>query len=183
MDGCFNQTEGAKKTLRTKAYDINLHLREGFIVPMQNISRFADFYPEETYTSTTAIQMLPTSFHLLPKCNDTFCSASGDFINDDGLSINVTDAQNVYHLEYLQDLASPDSVSITFSMSANATSFQGSQVNYNDILSTVEIYNAKALGLDSATKYTTTVEFYDGSFAKLNAAEYDEVTDRLALPH
>jgi hypothetical protein len=152
-------------------------------VPMQNISRFAEIFPEETYTSTSAIQQLPTSFHLLPVCNATFCSASGDFINDDGELIDVTDAQNVYHLEYLQDLASPDVVSITFSMSANATKYTNSQVNYNDILSTVEIYNAKALGLDSPTSYTTEVTFYDGSSAKLNAAVYDEVTDRLMLPH
>ena len=72
------------------------------------------------------------------------CVASGDFINDDGVALNLTAVQNIYHFSYLQDLSDPDHLNLTVTMSANATQYDASTVNSNDLLASLEIYNAAA---------------------------------------
>ena len=65
-------------------------------------------------------------------------------------------------------------------MSANATSYKDAQINQNDQLGNVEIYNAKAQGLDS--DYSVQAKMTDGSSVIINTATYDADSDRLILP-
>jgi len=46
-----------------------------------------DFVAQMT---TTYLQKNQTDFHILPTCSATKCTASGTFINDDGLTTDVT---------------------------------------------------------------------------------------------
>lgn len=52
-------------------------------------------------------------------------------------------------------------------------------INANDILSTLEIYNAAAYGMNNANGYSVQATFEDGTFKTLVDASYDAKSDRL----
>lgn len=99
--GCTTNEGDSSITLPlpSKAYDFHLHIREGFIIPMQDA--------ETLNVNTTAdLQKEPVDFHILSALNSTYekpyYEASGDYINDDGVSTKGS-VTNAYTLNYFQD--------------------------------------------------------------------------------
>lgn len=98
-DTCFFSA-GATKTLSSKAYDAYLHLRQGYIAPMQDGPALADEERKELKVRTTKdLQQNPVDFHLLPECK-TDCDATGRYLNDDGEVLDLENNVNIYSLSY-----------------------------------------------------------------------------------
>jgi len=164
--GCQTFTTGQNVTLETKAWNFYVHLLEGHIVPMQDAA---------LNTSTIAdLQQLPVDFHVHASCDSSICSASGEYLNDDGLVLELENNQNVYALHYQH---SGGSASLSVDLLAQATHYADSRVNRNDALGKVEIYNAKAQGLDGS--FSVTAHLKDGTGRLLGPARYDALADRL----
>jgi len=77
----------------------------------------------------------PVELHILPLCDASNCAATGRYLNDDGLSLNVT--ANEYTLAYAQPVGGV----ITLTVTANDGA---AVVDKNDVLGTLQIYNAAA---------------------------------------
>ena len=95
--GCFTQIESGVIETSTKAFEFALHLKQGKIIPMQDGTSLAI----NNGTSTIKqLQDFATDFHILPNCSDfNECTAAGDFINDDGETINIHE-RNTHRLTY-----------------------------------------------------------------------------------
>ena len=174
--GCTTYATGTTVSMSTKAYDFHLHLRAGFIVPMQDGVGLAS--GAANVTSTFDLQSHPVDFHVLPSCNATFCVASGDYINDDGLNTALDGNVNVYEMMYAQDVTTTK-LDLVIVHHVNATNLPNNQVNKNDALGMIQIYNAAAQSLNVA--FTVTATMLDGSTKNLSDAAYDATSDRLVF--
>ena len=110
--------------------------------------------------------------------------AIGQYLNDDGLVLDVKDNQNIYTLSYTHTNTTasevPALLTLTVASTDAATNFESSKVNENDVLSSIYINNAKALNLDK-NSFSVKVTNKDKSTSTLDNATYDTVFDRLAL--
>lgn len=118
-------------------------------------------------------------FHIHPHCWDSACQASGDYINDDGLVLNLEGNQNVYKIKYYTRV-SPAQLTLSFEQPSKATNYKGSRVNGNDALGRVEIYNARAQGL--VGRFSVEALLKDHTLLLLHDASYDAAADRLVHP-
>ena len=93
IEPCFKST-GEWKTMRTKAYDYYLHIKEGSIVPLQNAHQIRP-------STTSDLQKQKVNLHILGK-ESTMPSASweaeGKYVNDDGVTLNLTGNYNLYQI-------------------------------------------------------------------------------------
>ena len=116
----------------------------------------------------------PIELHILPDCSSGDCKATGRYLNDDGLTLDIEGKQNIYQFDYSKDQSGGD---ITIVVTQKETT--GDVIDKNDVLGTLQIYNAKAMGLDTAT-YDVKAKLTDGTdkeFGKTQA--YVTETDRL----
>ena len=88
---CF-KTDGVTQKRNSKAYDYYVHLRQGFIIPIQdafniNAQTIYDLQakPVDLHINPSPTPWAPSSWH-----------ASGVYINDDGESFNITGNYNQY---------------------------------------------------------------------------------------
>jgi len=163
----------------TMAYEYYLHLRSGFIVPMQDGSMLAK---EKGARTTADLQKYPVDFHINPACNATFCVADGTYLNDDGVILDITANQNIYEMSYVQDLSAADTFTLTIDHLFNATNYgTDNVVNMNDNLGNIEIYNAAAQGFSAANNYTVQGTKLDGTTQTQFTFEmyYETTSDRL----
>lgn len=132
-------------------------------------------------STTIGLQNYPVDFHLLPDCSNSKedCHAQGLYINDNGVDLDLDNKQNMYDLTYshAQGTATPPKLELNLNQLKEATQYQSSMVNKNDLLGSIEIYNGKAMGLDAT--YTTSAKLRDGTEIPLADATYDSATDRL----
>ena len=84
-------------TMRTKAYDKYVHLREGYMIPMQDGK---DLVMNQNVTTLKELQNHPMSIHVNPTCNASACSATGDYSNDDGLVFDLKNNRNWYAFSF-----------------------------------------------------------------------------------
>jgi len=140
-----------------------------------------DFVAQMT---TTYLQKNQTDFHILPTCSATKCTASGTFINDDGVTTDVTQ-RNTYAFTYEHDVVtttpvSPVSMTVTIKTSGVMT-----MINANDLLNKIEIYDATRFGMDLATgaTYSVVVNFFDTKKAAqdLGTAAWSCFGDKLEI--
>lgn len=102
------------------------------------------------------------------------------YFNDDGVTLDKTDF-NQYHFTYSQpNGVNPASLTLDLSNKQikNPSKNEGA-INANDHLSTLEIYNAAAYGMDNASGYTVRATMEDGSSKTLVDASYVSESDRL----
>jgi hypothetical protein len=135
--------------LASKAYDYHVHLREGFIIPMQN-------GPVQNkhmnITNTYQQQDLPVDLHIHPSCvngTDTSkCFATGRYINDDGVTLEMENNTNFYEFSFSKENVPTATVfTLNVTQKMNATNFDNGVVNMNDAVNSIQIYNAELLGL------------------------------------
>lgn len=118
------------------------------------------------------LKAAPFDLHVLPLCDTTSCAANGRYLNDDGVSVDVTGAQNIYTLQYAQ----PVGGAITLTV---ATLVDGTVVDQNDVLGSLQIYNAAAQGL-STDLYNVVATKKDASTIDLGqTSAYSAQSDRL----
>uniref|UniRef100_A0A7S3CS22 Alpha-glucosidase n=1 Tax=Strombidium rassoulzadegani TaxID=1082188 RepID=A0A7S3CS22_9SPIT len=165
---CVAYAEGQTVTLAARAYDFHLHLRAGYIVPMQDTSSL-------DFKTSADLQAKPVDLHMHASCTDT-CTAQGRYLNDDGVTVDLDGKQNIITMA-LTGAPSAD-IQIAFEQTASASSMEDSKVNENDVIGDIFLYNAKALGLDAKHTVTATI----GEEQKVvGEADYDETNDKLVL--
>jgi len=92
---------GQSYTLPTNVYQYDVHLREGYIVPLQNATR-------HKVNTTKDLQSNPVDLHIHPTCMDNKeCGANGTLLNDDGEVLNYMDAQNRYSFNFTMKADTP----------------------------------------------------------------------------
>ena len=100
---CAEYATGTSVTQRTYAFDFYLDLLAGNIVPMQNATALANITSTTPKQLTTAaLQAEPVEIHVMPKCGTAAgspCTAAGDYINDDGETLDLTQ-RNTYAISY-----------------------------------------------------------------------------------
>jgi len=98
---------GSTKTLATKAYDFYLHLRAGYMMPFQDAFKMG----YDKIKTSQDLKDHPMELHILADCDGTNCIANGRYLNDDGLSLNVT--ANEYTLAYAQPVGGVITLTVT----------------------------------------------------------------------
>jgi alpha-glucosidase (family GH31 glycosyl hydrolase) len=113
FDSCFTNSGnvGAYQTFPSDLTDYQVHLREGFIVPLQDtMSKQA-----KPFNTSKDLQSQPVDFHILGKeTNYPEWQSSGRYINDDGLSLNITGNYNSYNIKAAFD--GNDNITVNFEM-------------------------------------------------------------------
>jgi len=166
-DACFTST-GETKDYVTKAYAFQLHLRDGYIVPLQDAKTLKAMTSKD-------LQDHPVDLHINPACDANACSAKGSYLNDDGVTTDVDHQRNIYDLT-LTGKASDVTLGITNETVAE-TETKG-HINMNDVIGTVQIYNAKAQGFDGDSTVKITM-WGDAKAPTAADAKYDSTLDRL----
>lgn len=166
--------------MRSKAYDFYVHLREGHMIQFQNVTAIEESNPKLQMLTTADMQQQPVEFHVLPTCNDTDCTAAGDYLNDDGVILNLTNNRNIYSLAFgFKKGGSPQTLTFSLTHVLFAQNYPQGVVNMNDLLGGLFIYNANALNLKGT--YNVSVTTTEGT-SKINAqGVYDAYTDRLVI--
>jgi hypothetical protein len=97
----------------------------------------------------------------LPACNATNCIASGTYINDDGLTLDLTQ-RNTYTFTYNHDVVTATKYPLSITITVKTSGLK-KMINPNDYLNSIEIYDATFFGMDEATgpTYGVTVNFID----------------------
>ena len=90
---CFNSV-GQYMTYPAKEYDYQLHLREGYIIPMQDT-----FNESIKFQTTSDLQKYPIDLHVLGKQVDSSTwTASGIYFTDDGVTLEYQKRYNKYSI-------------------------------------------------------------------------------------
>jgi alpha-glucosidase (family GH31 glycosyl hydrolase) len=93
-ENCVESQAGESHNKSSLAYEFYLHLRGGYIAPLQD----AEYYNVRT---TQDLKKWDVDFHILPLCDFGKCNATGRYLNDDGISVDVKGKQNIYNLTYV----------------------------------------------------------------------------------
>lgn len=127
---------GQTVDLPSKAYDYGLHLREGYLIPHQDAAALKAM-------TTVDLQNQPVDFHILGSKVSTDSPnwrSQGVYVNDDGLSLDITDKWNRYDITVTGQFsgASPSiTVRLTQSVASKTVSKDDpscTAVNQNDYL-------------------------------------------------
>ena len=179
--GCIDNAVGTTVTLSTLAYEFYLHLMGGTIIPMQDGKNLA---LTANVSTTFDLQQQPVDIHVLPICTAASCVSSGWYVNDDGEVLDLWPAkvQNNYIFGYKQDLVlTPTMLTVNINHALKATDVNAdAQINKNDAMSSIQIYNAAAMGISTGT-WTSEATLLDGSLVALAVPTYDTVSDRLVF--
>lgn len=175
-EACVTYEQGQEVELDSKAYDFYLHLREGYIVPMQDAKAL-------NAMTSADLQKQPVDFHVSPTANTTHFVAMGRYLNDDGVVLNVTGYQNVYGITY-ESVKTDVGSTMFFERSANASMVESDHpevVNANDELSTIKFHNAKATMNSQNMKVSAVFKNDTATPVPLTDATYDETLDILTF--
>ena len=122
--------------------------------------------------TTADLQAHPVDIHVLPLCDESKCTATGHYVNDDGLTLDMTQ-RNTYTMSYEQPPSvTPNTLTLTVSVDGKKA-----MINNNDHFGHFEIYNAKAYGMDTSS-YTVSA-MVGGTAVPLDDAVYVPSSDRL----
>lgn len=173
---CFTSpTGGIMKTFPSDLNDYQVHLRQGYIVPLQDTQTKA-------FSTSKDLQSWEVDFHILgnkPEGTSSW-SAAGVYLNDDGETLNYAGKFNKYQLT-AQSSATSFTVNIDMLASAPETTPGCTAVNQNDYLGKVYFYNAKNFANDGDYDVAVTTRPDSKVTAKAGTATYDAASDRLIL--
>lgn len=111
-ENCFTAgAQGVMKNYPSDLTDYQVHLREGYIVPLQDtMSQQA-----KPFNTSKDLQSQSVDFHILGQVtNNSEWQSSGRYINDDGLSLNITGNYNSYNIKAAFD--GNDNITVNFEM-------------------------------------------------------------------
>mmetsp|Transcript_30773 Transcript_30773/g.30265 ORF Transcript_30773/g.30265 Transcript_30773/m.30265 type:complete len:324 (+) Transcript_30773:586-1557(+) len=172
---CFDLTDGgAHKDLPSTLLDYQLHLRAGYILPMQDASSVLQSYD---------LQALNTNFYLIPDTANTDKStslssmnaaASGYIYYDDGVTLDVLPTRFDLYFT-LGDETTP----AVFTVNQVLSDYPAQDLKQEQI-GTIMIMLASQSGLDTATTATVVHNDKQGTTADL-VPTYDATTDILTI--
>ena len=175
--GCIVQATAGTVTLASKAYDFHLHLREGYVIPIQDAT---SLHKAKLVNTTRDLQKYGVEFHMLPSCDDSKCTAAGDYLNDDGTRLDkLNEYQNIYNITYNSANTAINSITVDFARHASASGISDGHVNNNDLLTGIQIYNAAGLQINA--DFTVKSTDQDDKTTDLADAKYDAKSDRLVF--
>lgn len=131
---CTEYATGQKVSLPSYAHQFYLDLLAGHLIPMQSATDIGSVNLDVAKNVTTEyLQDHPVELHMMPKCDNTSCTATGMYINDDGKTTDLT-KRHTFKFSYSHTIntnasAPPDSMEIA----VNATG-PDSLINTNDKL-------------------------------------------------
>ena len=91
-NSCIAYT-GESVEMDSKAWNYHLHLRQGYVVPLQDAETLG-------VRTSKDLQDHPVDFHVNPSCANNLCVASGRYLNDDGETLNVDTDRNIYNIAF-----------------------------------------------------------------------------------
>ncbi len=137
--------------------------------------------------TTVDLQNAPVDFHILgaSKFSATSWTASGDYLNDDGLNRTLTDNVNQYFIQAQYSRSVGEQVTITFGQLKSANNFFGKMeanctaVNKADYLQSIYVYNANNFRVHD--KFYVQVAYKDNidDYVTIGMAQYDAGTNRI----
>merc|ERR1711924_251738 len=143
------------------------HIKDGNIVPLQT-----DVVGKNrNVTKVDDLLKNPLELHILTKINeDMACVATGNFLSDDGKTLNVTNRQNIYQFDFsatsqcgVEKKNADGKIVLDVTQLANATELDTMDATAMDFLGKVVIYNTKDGDLDMQGKYNVTINFLNGT--------------------
>jgi hypothetical protein len=183
-DCCVSYATGQQVTKRTLAFDFYLDLMAGHLIPMQNATAlFSDDLDVKKNITTEYLQDHPVELHLMPLCNAVSdpsmpdCTATGQYINDDGVTIDMTERHR-FHFTYNHNKsatvgAAPESMDIDItSTGPNKT------LNANDKLGGIQIYDYTNMNFTGATYKVSVTQ--NGVVKNVGSTTFRQVDDRLS---
>ena len=116
----------------------------------------------------------------MPLCDETTCTASGDYINDNGESI-TSSGRNDYTFAYFHNISTTDpSAQAPLEMNITVSSVgDGNAVNANDLLGGLQIYDCTNLNMTGAVYTVSVQDVGTGLFVDVGKTEYRLSDDRL----
>ena len=148
-DCCVSYATGTSVPSPSYAFSFNLDLIAGNIVPMQDAIGISEKVMGDMKNMTTAyLQKEPVEIHIMPNCIGTVCIASGDYVNDDGFTTDMTERKQfsfLYSHTVTTVGAAPDSMTLNVT-STGAQNF----INENDAIDGIQIYDYTNMNLTGA---------------------------------
>jgi len=180
IGNCITMNASQYVELPSRINESFVHLREGFIVPMQDAQGLGA-------RTTKDLQNHPVDLHILGSVRVPGVpnwSADGDYINDDGETIVLDGNVNQYHFRatYSQSLGETITLQVNQAMYASNhldNTTMCADVNQADLLGNIYIYNAKSLKKNDV--YFVQVSYDDDidNYITVGSASYDTATDRI----
>jgi alpha-glucosidase (family GH31 glycosyl hydrolase) len=155
-DKCVGSLGGEQGTvtLDTKAYDVNVHMPRGGLIPFQ------DPFTDKIMSITELNQKVPVSFKanpvLMGNMKWTVNNSMAPYYNDDGVVFNTTGMNNTYLISIgNSNNQNPNRYDVIFNSTARATSMEKAdepgcyEINRGDYLGDITIYNGLQAGMGS----------------------------------
>lgn len=137
------------------------------------------------FNTTQDLMNWPVDFHALGSATSVGngqWSASGRYINDDGVSLDLAGNVNSYTMYANFDGVSTISVLIGMDQQATNKNVQPDgciSVNKNDYLGSLSFYNGKSYGLDSVNGFDVLITLKPDNKVTKYQTVYDATNDRL----
>ena len=156
------------------------HIREGYIVPMQDATALQAM-------NTVDLQNAPVDLHILGTSSNlpNTWTARGDYINDDGLTRDLTNNLNQYLIQAQYSRAVGEQIAITFGQIKSATNYLNKMeanctaVNQADYIQSIYVYNAN--NFRKHDKFYVQVAYVDNvdDYITIGQAQFDAPTNRI----
>ena len=167
--GCV--TGPSIESLPSRIYQSYTHIKDGNIVPLATylIGR------EKNVTKVDSLLKNPLELHIHTQMNEDFeCIATGNFLSDDGKTLNTTNRQNIYQFDFsattqcgVNEKNDNGSIVLNVTQLAKATELDVLNATAMDFLGKVVIYNTKDGDLVMQGKYDVTVNYLNSTSVKL----------------
>ena len=180
---CIYNEIGQNVTLNSRLNESYAHLREGFIVPLQNAAAY-------DVSTTVDLQSKPIDLHILGSFavpGIMSWRAEGTYLNDDGLTTQLQGNVNQYRFtaQYTFSQSSgAEQIYITVGQQMSATNHidattNCTAVNQADFLQSIYIYNATAFRQHNT--YWVSVAYNNDidTYVTLGSAVFDMSTNRI----
>ena len=176
---CIYNEESANVTLGSQIHQSYAHLREGFVVPMQNATKL-------NAGTTVDLQNQPVDFHILGSFRVPGLmawSAVGLYLNDDGLTTTLAGNVNQYRLNVGYSQSQGEQLTITISQLMTATNFKKADnctaVNKADYLQSIYVYNATAFKAHDTLWVSVAYNNDINNYVTVGLASFDQATNRI----
>jgi hypothetical protein len=182
---CIITEIGQTWPLPSSLNDSFVHIREGFVVPMQDATKLKA-------NTTVDLQNSPIDLHILGQYRVPGImswAAEGLYVNDDGLTVETEGNVNQYYMKATYTQQQPgqvETITVQFLQRMIASNYFNatnncSSVNAADWLQTLYIYNADSFKQHDTWFAMVSYTDSEGEYYAIGTAEYDQKTNRIIL--
>jgi alpha-glucosidase (family GH31 glycosyl hydrolase) len=182
---CITTEIGQTWPLPSSLNDSFVHIREGFVVPMQDATKLKA-------NTTVDLQNSPVDLHILGQYRVPGImswAAEGLYVNDDGLTVETEGNVNQYYMKATYTQQQPgqvETITVQFLQRMIASNYFNatnncSSVNAADWLQTLYIYNADSFKQHDTWFAMVSYTDSEGEYYAIGTAEYDQKTNRIIL--